>query len=324
MSAKESNSTAANKKKLGILLLGGARRVSVGRMFIHAARSLDCEAKLYSYELSSDLPISEIAHIVIGLRWNDPGILDHISQIIHKYDIKIVIPFVDPAVAIAAQIAHKLPHVFAPCCSAQLAEILFDKTLADELFAKIDMPRPLISHSYSGKVIAKPRHGSASKGIRVFEDLHIATSTLQAEKSIESYLLQCFVENAKEVTVDCYVASDGRICVVSPRLRIETIGGEVTSTMTIHNVDIEALSRKFLRASEIKGAVTIQFLIAPDGEVMIMEVNPRLGGGVVCTVHAGADIPLLILKDALAISLSEIAPKPDVKIVRYLQEVVVH
>jgi len=32
---------------------------------------------------------------------------------------------------------------------------------------------------------------------------------------------------------------------------------------------------------------------------MIMEINPRLGGGAVAAVHAGADIPAMIISEAL-------------------------
>jgi hypothetical protein len=54
-----------------------------------------------------------------------------------------------------------------------------------------------------------------------------------------------------------------------------------------------------------------------------MEINPRLGGGAVCSVHAGADLPGYILDEWQGIELpSNVVCQADVKICRYMQEVV--
>ena len=59
-------------RSVNILFLGGAKRVSIGRMFIDAGRRMGFEVKLFSYELESHVPVSVIAEIIIGLRWRDP------------------------------------------------------------------------------------------------------------------------------------------------------------------------------------------------------------------------------------------------------------
>lgn len=56
---------------------------------------------------------------------------------------------------------------------------------------------------------------------------------------------------------------------------------------------------------------------------MLMEINPRLGGGVVCSVHAGADIPSMILKEAVGLPIEAVANiKAGTMICRYFEEAV--
>ena len=49
-----------------------------------------------------------------------------------------------------------------------------------------------------------------------------------------------------------------------------------------------------------EGPVTIQFIHdKAHGRYLLMEINPRLGGGVVCSINAGAAIPEMILTEWL-------------------------
>ena len=60
------------KQAVNIMFLGGAKRVSMGRMLIAAGAQLGMEVNLFSYELSREVPVAEIATVIIGRRWNDP------------------------------------------------------------------------------------------------------------------------------------------------------------------------------------------------------------------------------------------------------------
>ena len=56
---------------------------------------------------------------------------------------------------------------------------------------------------------------------------------------------------------------------------------------------------------------------------MLMEINPRLGGGAVTAIAAGADIPAMIIAEALGNPLPrEEKGKPGTLVARYLQETV--
>lgn len=308
-------------KKLNILFLGGGKRVSVGRMLMDAAQRVTGTAPhLYSYELDPACPIASIATVIRGVRWVDiSNRIDILCDVIDRYDIDIVIPFVDPAVEIAARLRDCRPSVFVPVGDAATAAAMFDKIEADRIFRNLGMPLPDLTDGCH--VIAKPRRGSASQGILTFRP----GETLPGYVTSGDYLLQRNILSREEITVDCYVSQQGDILAVSPRVRLAVSGGEVIDTLTVYSPAIDSLCRRLIEGIGLRGAVTIQFITDLDDPAnpMVMEINPRLGGGVVASVRAGADIPSLIIGEALGREQSPQPARPGVRVVRYLEEVVV-
>lgn len=308
-------------RQLNILFLGGAKRVAIARMFIKAAFDEGCRPKLFSYELDDKVPIREVADIIIGKRWSDPSVVSHLTEVVTDEDIDIVVPFVDGAVAVSSRIAALMPAVFVPSSDEATTLDMFDKVKSDRLFHRLGMTTPDVVNP-SDRVIAKPRFGSASKGLIVANSV----GELPYSVNLDDYLVQRYVENRQEITVDCYVSRGGEPLVVSPRIRLEVVGGEVMRTKTIASPEIVEATVSLIRSCDMKGAVTVQFIRDMDDQLqapMIMEVNPRLGGGAVCTVHAGGNIPSLIIREAIGRRVSRLNVKPGVEIARYLQEVVV-
>ena len=140
----------------------------------------------------------------------------------------------------------------------------------------------------------------------------------------DDYLIQERIDNRSEITVDCYVSAiDGGVKALSPRRRLATAGGEVTDTVTIADGRIDDIVGRTLRSLGLTGAVTVQLIEdLDDGRLMLMEINPRLGGGAVRSVCAGADIPSMIVAEARGMAAVPAQAKPGVRITRYMQEVV--
>lgn len=314
-------------KRLNILFLGGAKRVSIARMLIDAGRRLGVDVGIFSYELDTKVAIAIEGPVIVGLKWNDPGILEHIHDTVIDRSIDIIIPFVDAAVGVAARYRDVYNDVFVPVGSVDSVERMFDKIAADEAFKKVGLPRPELKPGPGGEpvfpVIAKPRHGSASRGLVV---VHSTEELRPYIASRATHLVQRYIAEAEEYTVDCYVSLDGEIKVVSPRRRGEVSGGEVTTSVTVESPEIVSMTVKALRALDLRGAVTVQFIVdksEAEFNPMIMEINPRLGGGVVTSVHAHADIPHYLIADALGIGTEPCEDiVPGTFIARYQQEVV--
>lgn len=312
--------------RIGILFLGGAKRVSMARHFKEAARRRGAEAEIYSYEMGTSVPVSLESRVIVGKRWRDDEVVDDIIDVCRVRGISVVVPFVDGAVAVAAEVSEKAPDIFSATSPAELAELMFDKVRANRALTEAGIPVPAtidVTEPVSCPVIAKPRHGSASKGI-VAIDTDDDLRRLLAVAGASDYLFQQRFDRRREITVDCYVSmrTAAVVCAV-PRIRDEVAGGEVVRTTLVHDAAYEALARQVLGAMRLRGAVTVQLIEDLDtGRVYVMEINPRLGGGAVATVACGVDLPGFIIDEARGASVATHPQWCDATVCRYLEEVV--
>ena len=289
-------------KKINIMMLGGARRVSMAELFKRSGERIGREVNIISYELLEQVPIALVGKVIVGLRWSDPNVVADIVKVAKEHEVDIILPFVDGAIEIASKVRPHLPGVFIPVGNFEINRTMFDKVEAAKAFEKAGIPIPKTYTAINAKMpaIAKPRKGSASRGIKIF---HTLDELMQLE-NLSDYLVQEYLENKDEYTVDCYVAQSGEILTVVPRVRLEVMGGEVTRTITCRNATLDRLSRQVIETFDLKGPVTLQFLHDLDrNRYLLMEVNPRLGGGVVCSIYAGAPITDYIIDESRGITL---------------------
>lgn len=309
-------------KKITVLMLGGSRRVSLANRFKASGRRLGYEVEFVAYELDTDVPFALVGKVIKGKRWDDPDVVNDLVRVVRENHVNIILPIVNGAMEVAALCHNALPDVFIPVSDFELTSQLYDKVEAAKMFKDAGIPAPRTYSIIDNEMpaIAKPRKGGSSRGVHIFYEV----DDLMALPSLDSYLIQEYIENAREYTVDCYVDKSGRTLVTVPRERIEVMGGEVTRTRTVRINALIEMSRKVLDSFKFSGPVTIQFLYDPKTDrYLLMEVNPRLGGGVICSLFAGAHITGYILREAMGI---EVEPcddwKEDILMARYQQEAI--
>lgn len=291
-----------NKNKITILMLGGARRVSMAELLKRSGERIGLDIEIISYELLEQVPIALVGRVIVGLRWSDPKVVDDIARVCKENNVNIILPFVDGAIEIAAKCKVALPNVFVPVGDFETSRTMFDKVEAAKAFEKAGLPIPATYRAINAEMpaIAKPRKGSASRGIHVFYNM----DELMHLPNLQDYIVQEYIANREEYTVDCYVSQKGQILTVVPRCRLEVMGGEVTRTITCRNPILDRMSREVINKFHLLGPVTLQFLHDLDTDrYLVMEVNPRLGGGVVCSIYAGAPITDYIIDEARGIEL---------------------
>lgn len=289
-------------QELTILFLGGARRVSLAELLKRSGKRIGYDIKIVSYELTEDVPISLEAKVVKGLRWDDPDVVDDIGRVIKEYDVDVILPFVNGAIEVASMCRDRYRDVFVPVTDFDIVSRLFDKSEAAKTFKEAGLPIPRTYSVLNAEVpaIAKPRKGGSSRGIHIFRNME----ELMHLNDLQNYLLQEYIENCKEYTVDCYISHAGEILVTVPRERLEIMGGESTRTRTCRNEILEKLCREVIEKFSLRGPVNLQFLHDLDADrYLLMEVNPRLGGGVICSIYAGAPITDYIIREALGVEL---------------------
>lgn len=312
-------------KDVNILFLGGAKRVSVANHFIESGKEMDLNVRIFSYELTNSVPIASVGTIIIGRRWNDDNLFKHLAEVIEDNHIHIVLPFVDPAVEVAAKLKDILTTVFVPCSTLELCQTMFDKLRSERWFNQHQIPFPpsfTAEEALSFPVIIKPRTGSASKGIEVITD----QSQWDDIENKNDYIIQKYISNKEEYTVDCYVAGNGEIISIVPRIRLETAGGEVMNSITKRDDELITFSRKILHSGGFFGPITIQYIRDKDAnQTYVMEINPRLGGGVIASIEAGANIPKYILSEYKGDGLLPYDDwEENTLMTRYYKEVIFH
>ncbi|MDE6338023.1 MAG: ATP-grasp domain-containing protein [Muribaculaceae bacterium] len=309
-------------QQLTVLLLGGARRVSLAELFKRSGQRIGYKVNIVSYDLSEEVPIALEAKVIKGLKFNNPEVVADIKKVVADYDVNIILPIVNNSIELASVLKSELPDVFVPVTDFENAKSLFDKAEAAKVFkeAKLPIPRTYSVLSAQMPAIAKPRKGGSSRGIQIFNNIE----DLMHLQNLQNYLIQEYIENAREYTVDCYIDGKGEILVTVPRERLEIMGGESTRTITCHNKVLETLSREVIEKFSLRGPVNLQFLHDLDTDrYLLMEVNPRLGGGVICSIYAGAPIVDYIIDESLG---AELQPCTDwasgTLLARYFKEAI--
>lgn len=296
----------------------------MAEQLIRAGKRLGCNVKIFSHELSNQEPIASIGTIITGLRYSGPAVDAELDEIIARYNIHVVLPFVDPAIEVAARCKQRHSDVFVPVSSPEVSRAMFDKVLAAELYEQngIAIPATYSPENIAFPAILKPRTGSASRGIIVARSIEEVQA---APMPLHQYLIQQYVARRDEYTIDCYVGMiDSEVKCAVPRRRIATAGGEVIRTVTCRNSQLESAARHVLASLHLRGAVTLQFIHDLDADrFLLMEINPRLGGGVICSICAGADIASMIIEEAEDINA---LPRNDWRdgtlMTRYFKEVI--
>lgn len=307
---------------INILFLGGAKRVSIAERFINAGIRNCIKINIFSYELQNKLPIASIAKVIVGLKWSDNNILTDLQRVVKENRINIVLPFVDPAIEICSLLKKQIDSsVSIPVSSESICRTMFEKKKAATWFEKhnIPVPQTFNLNNIRFPVILKPNTGSAAKGLIIIKNYN----DLIKINNIDDYLIQEFIEENIEYTVDAFVANNGEVITTVPRIRLETVGGEAIRSLTTNEVNIITLSNKILSSGDFFGPITIQFIRDKvKNKLYVMEINPRLGGGVVLSIEAGANIAEMIIKEHLGIPNEKcIGWKSGVLMTRYFKEV---
>lgn len=309
-------------KEVNILLLGAGKRVSFARHLKNEAENRGLLLKIYSYELDYTVPIACEAEVVIGKKWSDKDILEDIEFYIGKYSIDMVLPFVDPATLVAADLKERgNTSAVIPVSNRLEAEVFFDKGKASHWFSENNIQHP--KESLSPPLIIKPIFGSASKGI-VFIDNEDDLNNYSASLKTNSYICEKRIYGI-EYTVDAYIWNEELIYCV-PRKRVETSGGESTKTVTCRKPNVTELVSDIALKSNLNGPITLQFIEEElTSEVYFFEINPRFGGAVICSIGAGVNIPKILIDTILGEQIVPVDNWSDgLMMSRYFSEVFIN
>jgi carbamoyl-phosphate synthase large subunit len=167
-------------------------------------------------------------------------------------------------------------------------------------------------------VIAKPRYGKGSRDIIKItneEDLNYVAS------NFGNTIFQEFLPGV-EYTVDVLCDMNKKPIIAVPRIRLQTKAGISTKGRIVRDAELETTCMNIAQDAGIRGPCCIQMKESSEGQLQLVEINSRLGGGTIFSALAGANFPKMIL-DLLEGSEIKIPKVSEITVVRYYEEIVI-
>ncbi|HMG46782.1 MAG TPA: ATP-grasp domain-containing protein [Allosphingosinicella sp.] len=290
-----------------ILLTSAGRRVSLLNCFRDACRQLDVPVRMLAADLKPDLSAAcAVADTAFTLPpATDPDYAHAVEAICARDGVDLVIPTIDTELLAIAEAAPRLATagVKVNISTPSVIKIARDKLATSLALAAAGVATPQGAAFGSPEIgtpalpfplIAKPRGGSSSIGIRLIE----TGAELASLPEAGDYLLQERLEG-REYTVNVYVDAHGVVKAAVPHLRIETRAGEVSKGRTERHPAMTEIARKLVGALPgARGALCFQCFVTDTGPV-VFEINARFGGGYPLAHAAGARFAQWLVEEAL-------------------------
>jgi carbamoyl-phosphate synthase large subunit len=275
---------------LNICLLGAGNRVSLCEWLIGAGETYNKKVNIFSVELESSVPIYKYAKVLTGLKWKDLEFNKKLLDIVKKYNIQIILPLMDAGTVVLSKCKTYIEKetkgtTWVVVSSAELCEIFNDKILSEKWFKQNNI---LIPDNTKYPKIIKNKLGYGSRDqflVNTENDFNIRTTNL----NLDNYIIQSFI-GGPEYTVDAYVSRHNRVEGIVTRQRLLVINGEVNRSITKKQPDLIEKVIKILEIGGFLGPITLQFIQSDiDQQWYMVEINPRLGGGVIHSLKSGAN-----------------------------------
>lgn len=149
-------------------------------------------------------------------------------------------------------------------------------------------------------IFLKPDVGQGSKGTHKAESLEDATFYRAKDSSL---LLSEYLPG-KEYTVDCFTDREGKLLFSEGRIRQRISGGISVNSATINDERFSAMADTINQKIELRGVWFFQVKENAEGELVLMEIAPRVAGTMGLARCKGVNLVLLSLFDAMDYSVS--------------------
>jgi carbamoyl-phosphate synthase large subunit len=289
-----------------VAISSAGRRVALLRGFRAALQSAGIPGRVLAMEISTMAAAFHDADAgILVPHCLDADFVPRVLEVCAQERINLLIPTIDTELPIYA--AHRDDfaaigtHVV--ISSVEVVEICADKRRTHAFLTAHGLPtvhqRTLeegIDAAMHFPLIVKPAVGSSSVGVRtVANKEQLDASWGECDLIVQS------IAPGREYTIDVYIDEHGACQCAVPRRRIEVRAGEVSKAATARSPELRGIARDVVSALPgARGVITIQVFFDPTrGQVNVIEINPRFGGGYPLSLAAGADFPRWLVEAAL-------------------------
>jgi carbamoyl-phosphate synthase large subunit len=275
-------------------------------------------------KLAAGLHLADCSYISPPVKEADKY-LEFLYSICKKHNIKVLYPCYSKELLTVASVRENFSEmgVATLLSPASVIDLCDDKVRASEVVQRLEIPVPrvVVSPARSNlPLFSRFLKSSSSAGAVYVDNEHLLNYLLTSR---EERIFQEFIEG-NEYTIDVLCDQNSNVLFCGPRKRIAVKSGQSVKGITINNDILQDYVKQICKAVGIVGVCNIQF-IEKENQFYFIEINPRYAaGGLMLTVHAGANLPLVALKLMLGypISKAELRHRSNVFMTRYWDELV--
>lgn len=295
--------------RVNVLISSVGRRVELIECFRRSLANLSLDGSVFGIDCSRRSP----AFHLVNKAWTVPRcssdqFVPCVMEICQREKVGLLVPTIDTELAVYAASREDFAGIKTNVAvsSPETVAIGADKVETNRLLIRSGIPTVRqatvgdVLASPTGwefPVIAKPRHGSGSKGV-----LHV--DSLEGLRAIAGGLGDYVVEetaNGREFTINVFVDGSGICRCAVPHERLEVRAGEVSKGRTLKNRGLLDIAKKVAESLPgAYGALNMQGFMGSD-DFRLFEINPRFGGGYPLAHQAGAEFTRWLLEDALGL-----------------------
>jgi len=246
---------------------------------------------------------------------SDPALWDKVGSLLADARVDLVIPSFDETLLAWAQGLHARNGESATqvlLSPPDVVDIFVDKWKAFEFFLAHGIPTPQTSLKQEFPLV-KPRWGRGGKGVQVPRE----------PVDMSGCISQELVEG-EEYTVDVLCDNNSCPLYIVPRKRLAVRDGKSMHGVVVEHPGIERIVRSLCAAIRFRGPINVQCFCNAGGDINVIEVNPRIAGGMALGFAATENwVPLMV---AMISGQEQFEPLPvryGLKMMRYCSEVFV-
>lgn len=217
--------------------------------------------------------------------------------------------------------------VFVPGVSAAWQIGCADKLRMAQMLADVDVPTPrtvrgsdldelLTTAARSDEFVVKHRFGSRSSGLAVASAVGISEAVANSAKSVpprigradprDDVIVQPKAPGSEYgVDIVSSLVEEGSLSGVFARRKLRMRAGETDKAVTVDPEPFRDASGKIARAAGLAGLIDVDMFLDDAGQVSVIDINPRFGGGYPFVHLAGADVPLYYTGQVFGIPIGE-------------------
>lgn len=246
---------------------------------------------------------------------DDISFIDELNKLINQYKIDFIIPAHDSAVVKMATHEHEIKAVVVTS-SAEACQTCRSKLKTYNIFKTL-LATPYIYSLHEAikfPVFLKPDVGQGSKG----------TYQADSKADIEFYLnkdpslLILEYLPGKEYTIDCFTDKNGNLLLAKGRERARICNGISVNSKPVNDTRFQEIATIINNQLSLRGVWFYQVKERINGDLVLMEIAPRIAGTMALFRADGINFAQLSLFDRMGVSVKIIQNNLTIEIDRAL------